>query len=117
MQIKPNKNFRACPKVNPEVIDAILADIKDHSTKKHAAEANGSEVLVPMVKCWRRRCRWCWVRWSAAAAVAAAASGGGSGGGGGGGSGTGSSGSGGGGDGGGMVAAAAASVTVAPMNI
>ena len=41
MEIKPNKRKNKYWKVTDEVMDAILARIKNGSTRKHAAEANG----------------------------------------------------------------------------
>lgn len=41
MQIKNNKRPQAFPKVNQQMLDAILEDIRKGSPRKHAAEANG----------------------------------------------------------------------------
>ena len=41
MEIKANKRPQSFPKVNQDMLDAILKDIKEGSTKKHASEANG----------------------------------------------------------------------------
>lgn len=41
MDIKPNKRYQACVKASEPTINAILKDIKEGSTHRYAAEANG----------------------------------------------------------------------------